>query len=182
MASALLRKDKNLKKTISHTTRDRRPGERNGRDYHFVDRTRFKEMARKRKFLEWATTYNTQYGTSLETVETILKQGKDAVLVIESQGAQQIRRREPNSVFILLLPPSLKELKRRLTGRAGSAKDNLPLRLRQARKEIRAMGWYDYLVLNQKVSEAVASIETIVKAERQRLNRQQPTYRTLLRK
>jgi guanylate kinase len=169
LVARLLRKDRSLARTVSHTTRPPRPGEKDGRDYHFVGRKTFEGMIGKRAFVEWARVYREFYGTSRKTIEERLRAGKDVILVIESKGGKAIRRLYRDSVRILLLPPDLKTLRRRLRKRGVVP----ALRIRAAQKEARSMAGYDYLVVNDRIEEAVAGLSAVIGAERQRMSRNQ---------
>ncbi len=164
----LLKKDKNLVKTISHTTRSKRPSEKNGVHYHFVDRKAFEKLDQSGQMMESATVYDEFYGTSKKEIERILDKGKDAVLVIENEGAQAIKRLFPRSVFILILPPSLKELRKRILSRETEDED-IERRLKNATREIRSLTWYDYAVMNEDLEESVELVQNIISAERAKL-------------
>ncbi len=158
--------------SVSHTTRPPRPGEKGGRDYHFVSRREF-EAIRDREppgFLEWAEVHGNLYGTSREEVGRLRTRGLDVVLDIDVQGAAQIRRScDPVTVFIA--PPSLAELERRLRGRGTEAEETIALRLANARREMQAMADYDYLVVNDDLEVAVDALRSIIVAERCRRRR-----------
>lgn len=164
----LLKKDKNLQKTISHTTRTKRPVEKNGVHYHFVDHKTFDRMEKSGQMLEWANVYDESYGTSKKEIERIFKKGSDAILVIENEGAQAIKKLFPRSVFILILPPSLKELRKRILSRDTEDED-VERRLKNATREIRSLTWFDYVVMNEDLDESVKLVQNIVTAERARL-------------
>jgi guanylate kinase len=158
--------------SVSHTTRSPRTGEVNGRDYHFVDTTGFLEIADQQPsgFLEWAKVHGNLYGTSRQDVEARLRKGLDVVLDIDVQGAALIRNNaDPVSVFIA--PPSLAELGRRLRGRGTESEESLRVRLANAEKEMEDAGEYDYLIVNDKLDEAVEALKSIIIAERCRRRR-----------
>ncbi|BCO09855.1 guanylate kinase [Desulfolithobacter dissulfuricans] len=158
--------------SVSHTTRPPRPGEENGRDYHFVTREQFIAIRDREPsgFLEWAEVHGNFYGTGRDEVVARLEQGLDVVLDIDVQGARQIRRTaEPVTVFIA--PPSLDELARRLRGRGTETEETIALRLRNAEIEMEAASEYDYLVINDRLDEAVESLRAIIIAERSRRRR-----------
>lgn len=171
VVTKLLSVDRNLKKTISHTTRRPRPGERSGRDYYFVSQPVFERMIAKKEFVEWAKVYGNLYGTSHRTIRTSIAKGKDVLLVIEAQGARAIRKIYPDAAFILLLPPSLRELRRRLSSRPGTTSKELRRRLSLAQKEIAAMQWYDFVVTNDDLGQAVKALIQIVSALRHKMDR-----------
>lgn len=164
----ILKKEKGLQKTVSHTTRAKRPGEKNGVHYHFVSENVFSQMEKSGQMLEWATVYDRSYGTSKKEIERILKKGSDAILVIENEGAQAIKKLFPRSVFILILPPSMKELKKRITNRK-HAEDDIEHRLQNAAREIRGLAWYDYVVMNKDLDVSVDLVRSIITAERAKL-------------
>jgi len=158
--------------SVSHTTRLPRPGERDGRDYHFVSREQFMAIRDRQPsgFLEWAEVHGNFYGTSRQDVEARLAEGKDVVLDIDVQGAGQIRRNaEPVTVFIA--PPSLNELERRLRGRGTENKASLAVRLANAEKEIQNADAYTYLIINDRLDEAVRALQSVIIAERCRRRR-----------
>ncbi len=153
--------------SVSHTTREPRPGEQNGLDYHFVSRDQFMAIRDQQPsgFLEWAEVHGNLYGTSRQDVEARLADGLDVVLDIDVQGAARIRQNaEPVTVFIA--PPSLKELERRLRSRGTESEDSLDVRLANAGKEMQDADAYTYLIVNDRLDEAVESLRSIIIAER----------------
>ncbi len=165
----LLKVEKHAVRSISATTRSRRPGERDGRDYWFWSRRRFLRGIRQGQFLEWAKILNHWYGTPRRPVEQALKSGRNVFLGIDVQGAWQIRKRGFPATTTFLLPPSLKTLGERLRHRGTEAPRQIQERLRLARIELREVSRYDYAVVNDRLKEAVAAIRTIVQAERFRV-------------
>ncbi|HDO29805.1 MAG TPA: guanylate kinase [Desulfobacteraceae bacterium] len=158
--------------SVSHTTRKPRPGEQDGRDYYFVSRQEFESIRDRHPsgFLEWAEVHGNLYGTSRAAVEQRLGGGRDVILDIDVQGAAQIRQSaDPVTVFIA--PPSLAELEARLRGRGTENEQTLALRLENAKQELAAMDLYDYLVVNDRLDEAVESLRSIIIAERCRRRR-----------
>ncbi len=158
--------------SVSHTTRKPRPGEEDGRDYYFVSRQEFESIRDRQPsgFLEWAEVHGNLYGTSRAAVEQRLGGGRDVVLDIDVQGAAQIRESaDPVTVFIA--PPSLAELAARLRGRGTEDEHTLALRLENAKQELAFMDRYDYLVVNDRLAEAVESLRSIIIAERCRRRR-----------
>ena len=153
--------------SVSHTTRAPRAGERDGVDYHFVDRESFLAMRDRGLFLEWAEVHGNLYGTSLEAIDANLAAGTDIILDIDVQGARQIReKRNHHAVFLFIVPPSLEELEKRLSGRNTDATETIKLRLANARKELADVGRYDYVIVNDTVDEAVDMLRSIIIAER----------------
>ncbi|MEZ4845426.1 MAG: guanylate kinase [Bdellovibrionota bacterium] len=168
LVEAILKKEEKLEKTISHTTRKKRPDEKNGEHYHFVDTKTFQQIEKSGQMLEWASVYEHQYGTSKKEIDRIMNKGHDVILVIENQGAMNIKRLYPRSVFVLILPPSLKELERRILKRKHGDED-VERRLKNATREMRNMIWYDYVIVNDDVDEAVELLQNIIHAERAKL-------------
>ncbi len=158
--------------SVSHTTRDPRPGEEDGRDYHFVNREQFKEIRDQQPsgFLEWADVHGNYYGTSRQDVEARLAEGLDVVLDIDVQGAKQICRKGA-LVTIFIAPPSLSELEQRLRGRGTESEESLSVRLANAEKEMQAADAYTYLIVNDQLDEAVRALEAVIIAERCRRRR-----------
>jgi len=149
--------------SVSHTTRSPRPGERHGVDYFFVDRETFDGLRRQNAFLEWAEVHGNFYGTSRTAVQTTLDQGSDVVLDIDVQGARQLQaKRYIEATYVFIAPPSLGELERRLSGRGTERPETLALRLANARREMREMDAYDYLVINDDLDEAVETVRAII--------------------
>jgi guanylate kinase len=181
LVAKLLRKDRALQKTVSHTTRSPRRGEKNGRDYFFVTRKRFEEMKRRGDFVEWAKAYGVLYGTSRKTIENALGRGKDVVLVIESHGGRAIHRLYPDSVRILVLPPDVATLRKRLRGRRGEDGTSLSTRIRAAQNEVRSLAEYDYLVVNDRLERGVEDLRAIIEAERHRMGRCEGVLRKFLK-
>jgi guanylate kinase len=158
--------------SVSHTTRTPRPGERDGVNYFFINRTTFEEMRGRGAFLEWAEVHGELYGTSRETVFSQLGTGVDVILDIDVQGAAIIRDSglvDATSIFIS--PPDLAELERRLRGRAQDSEQTIQLRMRNAIKEMQAITNYDYLIVNSQLEEAAKVLEAIILAERARMHR-----------
>lgn len=158
--------------SVSHTTRSPRPGEKDGRDYHFVSRDAFLAIQQRQPsgFLEWAEVHGNLYGTSREEVERHLQAGRDVVLDIDVQGAMQVLKAvDPVTVFIT--PPSLGELEHRLRGRGTESEENLALRLDNAKKELSLRDRYDYLIVNDQLPDAVESLRAVIIAERCRHQR-----------
>lgn len=158
--------------SVSHTTRSARPGEAQGVHYHFVDTATFAAIRDQQPtgFLEWAEVHGNMYGTSVEEVQRHQQAGNDVILDIDVQGAAQVRQRtQPVTVFIA--PPSLAELERRLRGRGTENEATIAVRLNNARKEMACVGAYDYLIVNDRLDEAVESLRSIVIAERCRQRR-----------
>ena len=149
-----LRMFPDIRFSVSCTTRPPRPGEVNGKDYHFISEELFRERIAEGEFIEWVENYGQLYGTSKKSMDVCLKQGKDLILDIEPRGARVIREHYPRGVFIFILPPSLSELKTRLLKRGESAAV-MERRLKTSLDEIREASCYDYIIFNEKLDEAV---------------------------
>jgi guanylate kinase len=157
-----------LRRSRSYTSRRARPGEADGVDYHFVSRDRFEAMIAGGQFLEWAEYSGNLYGTAVVDTERELGSGADLVLVIDVQGARQVRRHRPASVLVFLLPPSAAVLEARLRSRGEDSDEQIWRRLQAAREEVQAVDEYDYVVVNDVVDGCVARLQAIVAAERAR--------------
>lgn len=161
----VVKKDKNVKYSISCTTRPRRKGERHGRDYLFCTREEFEEMIRKNKLLEYEEVYGYYYGTPRKKVEELLKKGYDVIADLDIKGALNLKKKLPGTVTVFLFPPSLKELERRLKKRGDSLKQ-VKERLKYAREEMERAKEFDYIVMNDKLKKTVEDILAIIRAER----------------
>jgi len=157
--------------SVSCTTRGKRPGEINGRDYRFMSDAQFERLKRRGEFAEWAEVHGYLYGTPKIPLERCVRAGRDILLDIDVQGARQIKKACPEAVSIFLLPPSLPELERRLSARGTDGKDTIRRRLANAQGEIGEIIHYDYFVVNREVNEAVRVLSSIVDAERARISR-----------
>jgi guanylate kinase len=165
----LIQQVPDLTMSRSYTSRPARAGESDGVDYNFISRQKFEEMARLGQFLEWADVFGNLYGTSAADTAGCLERGCDLVLVIDVQGARQVRSRRRDTVGIFVLPPSFEVLERRLRGRSKDAEEAIQRRLRTARAEVAAYAEYDYVVINDDVDACVERLKGIVLAERARL-------------
>ncbi|MGE5218542.1 MAG: guanylate kinase [Chloroflexota bacterium] len=157
--------------SVSYTTRGRRPGEMDGRDYRFVSDRQFEKFKRKGAFAEWAKVHDYFYGTPKKPLDRCVRAGRDILLDIDVQGARQIKKHFPKAVSIFLLPPSLRELERRLAARGTDDKKIIRRRLANARGEIGEIIHYDYFVVNREVKAAVCALSAIVEAERAKISR-----------
>ena len=153
----------------SYTSRAARPGETDGVDYNFVSRARFEEMVAANAFLEWADVFGNFYGTCAMDAERDLSQGRDLVLVIDVQGARQVRQRCRDTVGVFVLPPSFAVLEQRLRGRSKDTEGAMQRRLQTARAEVAAFTEYDYVIVNDGLEACVERLRSIVIAERTRL-------------
>ena len=162
----LLEREQEVNLSISYTTRGPRPGEQNGREYHFVDVETFKGMIDRQEFLEWAEVHGNFYGTSKKWIADQLAAGRDVLLEIDWQGAQQVRSLFPQAIGIFILPPSMEELTRRLTGRGTDAGEVIARRLAAAQAEMRHVGEFDYVIINDQLDQALEDLRAIVRASR----------------
>ena len=156
-----------LRMSVSTTTRAKRPGEVEGRDYHFVDKTRFEEMVKRGELLEWATVFDNRYGTPKAPVEAALSAGQDVLFDIDWQGTQQLREKaRADVVSVFILPPSAADLEKRLHSRAQDSAEVIRGRMSRASHEMSHWAEYDYIVINHDVEAAFAEVQSILKAER----------------
>ena len=161
---------KNIYFSVSYTTRQPRVGEQDGVNYNFVDRAEFERMIADGELLEYAEYVHNYYGTSLKAIQDKLDAGVDVLLDIEVQGAAKVRARCPEALFIFIIPPSFEELSRRLHRRNTDSEDVIAGRLEKAKVEFKEIPSHDYLVINDKVSGAVAEIEAILTASECRVD------------
>jgi len=157
-----------MRLSISFTTRNPRPGEQDGREYFFISRRAFEERVASHSFLEWATVHDHLYGTSLDWVASMESQGFHILFDIDVQGVRQAQAQNSPGAYIMLLPPDLASLERRLKGRGTEDTRSLATRLENARQELSAWKLYDYLVVNDRLETAIADVESIISAERLR--------------
>jgi guanylate kinase len=156
-----------LKMSVSATTRPMRPGEVEGRDYHFIDQARFEAMVANGELLEWATVFENRYGTPRAPVEAALSTGQDVLFDIDWQGTQQLREKARDDVVsVFILPPSATDLEKRLHSRAQDSDAVIRGRMSRASHEMSHWAEYDYIVINHDVDEAFAEVQSILKAER----------------
>jgi guanylate kinase len=160
----------NLHFSVSHTTRLPRPGEADGKDYLFVSEEEFRSRISRGEFVEWVENYGQLYGTSKKAMDAFLEQGYDLILDIEPRGAKVIREQYPSSISVFILPPSLSDLKSRLAKRGESAVVR-ERRLRTSLDEIREALWYDYIIFNERLDEAVDRVRAVYIAEKSRRTR-----------
>ena len=171
IAKELLSAREDLGYSISATTRPPRPGETNGKDYHFLSAEEFDRRVAAGDFVEWTQYSGSQYGTLKSEVDRILASGRNIVLDIEVAGAREMRRLYPAAVLVFIVPPSADELMRRLGGTTGTRAASLIKRLRRAVEELREAPLYDYVVINVDRTEAVAAVAAILDAESKRPRR-----------
>jgi guanylate kinase len=173
LSRMLLKADRGVELSVSVTTRVKRSGEINRRDYHFIDRSRFDAMVKSGDLLEWAEVFNHCYGTPRRPVEKALRAGRDVLFDIDWQGTQQLREKARDDlVSVFILPPSVTELERRLKRRAQDSKDVIKSRMAKASGEMSHWPEYDYVVVNRDIDEAFSEVRAILGAERRKRERQ----------
>lgn len=180
LVRALLERCDNLEFSVSCTTRPRREGERDGVDYHFVDHAGFEQRVAAGAFLEYAEVFGNYYGTSREEVERRLTTGRDVILEIDWQGAEQVRRHMPESVSVFILPPSRDALERRLHGRGKDTPEVIRQRLAEAEAEMSHWHEFEYLVVNDDFEQALGDMVSLVQARRLRRDGQAARHAALL--
>jgi len=173
LSRMLLKFDRNVVLSVSVTTRPKRRGEVNGRDYHFIDRARFNDMVKNGELLEWAEVFGHQYGTPRRPVISALEAGRDVLFDIDWQGTQQLAERARDDlVSVFILPPTIRELERRLWQRALDSKAVIGARMAKAAGEMSHWPEYDYVIINRRIEVAFDEVRTILAAERLKRERQ----------
>ena len=173
LVSGLLERDPLVRLSVSYTTRAPRAGEANGQHYHFIDVPAFRALRDKGEFLEWAEVHNNYYGTSKRWLEDQMRAGRDILLEIDWQGAQQVRKVFPKAVGVFILPPSVEELERRLRGRGTDSEDVIARRVLGARGEMRHVAEFDYVIINEDLPAALEDLVAVVRASRLRYANQE---------
>ncbi len=171
ICDALIKSDKNIVYSVSTTTRLPRKGEKNGKEYFFVDEKTFKSMVKKNMFVEWAKVHNNFYGTSRKVLEQTINKGKDILLDIDVQGAIKIKKQYKDALMIFITTPTLKILKERLIKRNKDSLDVIKTRIKNAKKELTYLPKYDYLVLNDKLDISISNVKSIICAQRLSIKR-----------
>ena len=171
IARMLLEQDDGIALSVSATTRPMRPGEVDGRDYHFVSNEKFDDMVANGEFLEWAHVFGNRYGTLDSEVRNQIKGGRDVLLDIDWQGTQQLKQVDPDIVRVFILPPSMEELERRLSSRGTDSPDVITARMARASAEISHWAEYDYVLINNDAEKCRGLVHTILKAERLKATR-----------
>lgn len=169
-----------MKISVSHTTRDSRPGEEDGVHYHYVSKDVFQDLIAQDAFLEYAEVFGNFYGTSRLWIEEMLNKGVDIFLDIDWQGAQQIRQKMPNTKSIFILPPSREELERRLNARGQDSEAVIARRMQEACSEISHYNEYDFLIINDDFDTALIDLKAIIRAQRCTQNNQTSKYHDML--
>lgn len=176
LIDALLKRfnlDDKLRLSVSHTTREPRPGEIDHVSYHFISNEEFEKLIKRNAFYEYAHVFDHYYGTSREIVEQWLNEGKDVLLDIDWQGARQIRQQTPDAKGIFIVPPSLEELNRRLVTRATDAPEVIEKRMSKAVNEISHYNEYDYVIVNDDFDESLLNMRSIILSNRQKTSKQE---------
>ena len=181
VCNALLRQIPSLAYSVSATTRLPRPGEKDGENYYFMSRPSFEELISQGGFLEYAEVFGNYYGTPLQKIEERRQAGQDILLEIDIQGAMKVMDKCPDGVFIFLLPPSLKELERRIRGRGTETEESIAHRLGKAKEEILTGKRYKYAVVNDEVAIAVKKIAAILTAEHCHVSQAENLFEELCR-
>ncbi len=176
LVRGLLGRDRRVQLSISYTTRDPRPGEQAGREYHFVDVPTFRALRDRGEFLEWAEVHGNYYATSKVWLREQVAAGRDTLLEIDWQGAQQVRKVFPDAVGVFILPPSLDELESRLRRRGTDSDEVIGRRLLGARGEMRHVGEFDYVILNNELDAALDDLVAVVRSARLRCANQRQRY------
>jgi guanylate kinase len=179
LVERLVEQTPQLRMSRSYTSRPARQGEVDGVDYNFVTRPKFEQMVAAGEFLEWADVFGNLYGTCAADTTELLKTGNDVVLVIDVQGARQVRRRGIPAITVFVMPPSYDVLEHRLRGRSKDTEAAVQRRLQVAREEVAAFTEYDFIVINDELTAAVDRLRAIVLAERCRLQRMHETAETI---
>ena len=177
---SLVRRVEGLELSISYTTRPRKPGEEDGKDYFFIAAEKFDKMINLKEFLEFASVYGNRYGTSRERVQSIVSRGADAVLEIDVPGGKKVKEAIPEAVLVGIFPPDWKSLEERLAGRGRDSREEMETRLEAADREMRDLLSYDYLVVNDDLEKAVSRVEWIVRAHRLRKERARARMASIL--
>ncbi|SFV68004.1 Guanylate kinase [hydrothermal vent metagenome] len=180
LIKALLETEENLSLSISHTTREKRPTEIDGKNYHFVSKNEFKTLIKNNELLEYAKVFDNYYGTSKKTITEQLKNKIDVILEIDWQGHQQIKQHFKKAISIFILPPSIEELKSRLVKRGEDDKNTINKRMSEAKNEIKHFNEYDYLIINNNFSTALNELTSIFKTYSLTLDTQKKRHHKLL--
>jgi len=166
--------------STSYTSRTPRPGEINGKDYFFVSRDEFEAMAGRGEFIEWAENYGQLYGTSVSVLDAYAEDNRDVILDVDPRGAKALKARYPGAVFVFILPPSLEELRSRLRNRGHEDEEALARRFGNAVAEIGEVEWYDYIIFNDTLPEAIDLLRAIYLAEKNRRSRRKADIEKLI--
>ncbi|KKO17805.1 MULTISPECIES: guanylate kinase [Pseudomonas] len=181
LVTALIKADKRVSVSVSHTTRAMRPGEQHGVNYHFVSHDDFKGLIAKGDFLEHAEVFGNFYGTSRSALQEVLDQGNDLILEIDWQGAQQVRKLMPEALSVFILPPSQQALRERLDGRGQDSEEIIAGRMKEAVSEMVHYDEYDYVIINDDFDVALEDLKAVFRSNRLRLKKQQQRHAALLK-
>lgn len=181
LVGKLLERDPQVRLSISYTTRAPRPGEQDGREYHFIDIQTFLAMRNRGEFMEWAEVHGNFYGTSKVWLQKEMEAGRDVLLEIDWQGAQQVKEMFPDAVGIFILPPSIEELERRLRGRAQDSEEVIQRRVAGALGEMRHVGEFAFVIINNDLSMALDDLMAAVRASRLRFRPQRGRHPEVFR-
>ena len=171
----LKKKLPNLNIIVSHTTRKPRPGELEGVDYHFISKEEFEVKIKENKFLEWAKVHTNYYGISFESIEITQDKEFDILLELDIQGIKTLRKMSFNGIFILILPPSINEMTKRLKNRGTETEESIEIRIKNGKEEIKNYKKFDYIITNYEVEQTTESILAIIRAEKLKVNQYIPT-------
>lgn len=180
LVKALLEKNSEISVSVSHATRDKRPGEQDGKDYHFISIEQFEQMVTADAFLEHAKVFDNYYGTSQQAAEDLLQLGRHVILEIDWQGARQVKQKKPDTVAIFILPPSRSELRQRLMGRATDNESIIDRRMKEADREMSHYSDAEFLVINDNFDMALYDLECIIHTQSMRLERQKIKFPHLI--
>jgi guanylate kinase len=180
LVQSLLKHDPHIELSVSHTTRDPRSGEQNGKDYHFVSRETFLEMAKHGEFLESAEVYGNLYGTSQNRIRQEIARGRDILLEIDWQGAAQVRRLFPDCVSIFILPPSLAALEQRLKGRGKDSDTVIAKRMAAVSVDVSHVAEFNYVIINNDLNDALQELAAVVLSARLRSSQQLSRHQDLI--
>jgi guanylate kinase len=178
----LVERVEGLALSVSYTTRPRKPGEVDGKDYFFISEEKFDNMINLKEFLEFATVYGKRYGTSRDAVGSMVSRGIDAVLEIDVQGGRKVKEALPEAVLVGIFPPDRETLSRRLEERGRDSREEMEARMEAAGREMQDLLSYDYLVVNDSLEEAVGQVEWIVRAQRLRRERARDRREQILKR
>jgi guanylate kinase len=180
LVQQVLKRVDDVRFSVSHTTRKKRDSEQEGKDYYFISKTEFEQMIKEERLVEWTIFHDHYYGTSKKEVEKKSGRG-DLLLDIDVHGAEQIKSKLKKAIFIFILPPSFEELKRRLEARSQESAEFIQERLEMARKDIRAYPQFDFIIVNDKLEEAVQNLESIIRSKRSSLESRKKEIVPILR-
>ncbi|GHT71828.1 guanylate kinase [Endomicrobiia bacterium] len=176
VCSAVVKSGRSIVYSISYTTRCPRQGEKNGREYFFVDESEFKKMIEEKKFAEWAKVHDNYYGTSKGLLDNVLKTRRNILLEIDVQGGINIKKQYPQACMIFIMTPDIKTLEKRLTARDKDCKKIINVRLNNAKKELKYLNKYEYLVINKQLNETIDTVKTIIKSLEYKIEKNQKYF------